>query len=269
MQFFFCGLDGVIAVPDGADLSDWYNRVSPGQTLSLAANGHYTLPALATGFSTLPSGTASEHITVQGNGATITGGLIGIAPTNKSYIDFINVHLRDQTQVCAQVNNSDHITFTDCSFASHADASFIDVCKVRNCNNVTFTRCTITETLGTVTCDGFEFWDCNDCTCTDCSASGLHNGASAIDNGHGFEVYGENAGETCTNIQFVRCHATDCRAGFTVESPNANAPHTVFLTDCTSSDMEFFDYYAEAPGTMDITGFDGGTTGGDGTINHD
>lgn len=270
MFFFFCGLDGTIAVPDGANLSDYYNRVSPGQTLSLAANGQYTLGAGVDGFSSLPNGTASDHVVVQGNNATITGGDTGIDLLSKSYIDFYNLNLRDQMLNSVHPQSSHHLTFTDMTFASTVNPSgFIDVCKVRLCNDVSFTRCIITETLGIGTCDGFEFWDCADCACTDCTASGLHNDAALLDYGHAFEVYGESAGETCLNIQFIRCHASDCRCGFSVEAPNGNAAHTVFLTDCTSSGMVFFDYACEAPGTMTITGYDSGTLGGDGTINHD
>ena len=270
MLFFFSSLDGVISVPNGADLSLWLTRVSPGQTLLLATNGAYTLGDGAAGFSTCPSGTSTQHVTINGNGATITGGTVGINLLSKSYIDFLNIHLRNQTSCCVQPQSSHHITFTDCTFASTANpAGFVDVTKNRICNNIVYTRCHIYETLGVATCDGFEFWDCDDCTCIDCSASGLHNGPLELNNGHAFEIYGENAGEACTNIQYIRCHAEDCRCGFTVESPNGDTLHTAFLTDCTSTDMEFFDYNCEAPGVMTIVGYDGGTLGGNGTINHD
>lgn len=186
---------------------------------------------------------------------------------NKAYVDFRNLHVRDQTEVCVHTNNSNHITFTDCTFASTvAPLTFIDVTKNRNSSFIDYTRCHIYESLGIITVDGFEFWDCDDCTCTDCTAVDLRNGASALDNGHGFEVYGESAAESCSNIQFIRCYSDNCRVGFSVEAPNDNAAHTVILTDCTSGTHDFFDYHCEAPGSLTINGHDGGSTGGDGTI---
>lgn len=266
MQFFFLGggLNDVITVPDGADLSVWQRRVSPGQTLRLAANGHYT-----TAFTDIPSGVANSPVTIDGNGATITGQSVGVDLSGDSYITIKNLNLRDQTACCVQVQNSNHIEIQDCSFASNVSAAFLDVTKNRNSSELWFRRCVITQSLGVKTCDGFEFWNCDNSGCEDCTATGLHNGTDALDNGHGFEVYGESAAEICTNIQFVRCHSDDCRVGFSCENPISGAAHTVTCTDCTTGTHSQYDYFAETATTLTIMGYDGGTIGGSGTVIHD
>lgn len=269
MRFFLVSANSVIVdVPNGTDINEWASRITPGQTLRLASGGSYTLGAGVNGFSTLPTGTVAEPITVDGNGATITGGASGVnLGSGKQYITFANLNLRDQTSVCVQTSGASHITFQDCTFKSTVNpGGFIDVVKVRNSSYIDFTRCHIYESLGVATCDGFEFWNGDNCTCTDCTATGLKNGADALDNGHGFEAYGEGAGDTCTNVQFIRCAADDCRVGFSVEDPSTGAAHTVTLTDCTSSNMTQYDYYCEGDGTMTIVNCDGGTKGGDGTF---
>lgn len=244
--------------------------MSPGQTLNLAPGGSYTLAGGANGFSTTPNGTATDHITINGNGATITGGLYNVSLLSKSYIDFVNIHFRDATGATVILNSCHYITFTDCDFQSVINpAAFVDLCKNRGSDHIDYTRCIVYPSLGEPSVDGFEFWDCDDCTCTDCVASGLQNGPELQNNGHGFEVYGESAAETCLNIQFIRCRAFDNRGGFSVESPNNNAAHTVFCVDCLSDTEDIFDYNCENVATLTITGYDGGTIIGDGTVIHD
>lgn len=259
-------MNATLNVPNGADLTQWVTRLSPGDTLSLAAGGTYTHAPGASGFTNVPSGTSSAHITIQGNGATVNGGSVGFNFAGKSYIDVSGINFRDQTSCCVQMQNSHHLEITDCTFKSTVNPSaFIDVLKNRSSNNVWYRRCTILESYGVATCDGFEWRDCDNCGCEDCYASGLKNGADALDNGHGFEVYGESASEICTNIQFIRCHSDDCRVGFSVENPISGAAHTVTCTDCTTGNHSQYDYFAETATTLTINNYDGGTRGGAGT----
>lgn len=263
-------MNATLNVPNGADLTQWVTRLTPGDTLSLAAGGSYTHAPGASGFTNTPSGTSAAHITIQGNGATVNGGSVGFNFFGKSYIDVNGINFRDQTATCVQAQNSHHIEITDCTFKSTANpGAFIDVLKIRSSNNFWFRRCDILETLGVDTCDGYEFWDCDNSGCEDCTATGLKNGANALDNGHGFEVYGESAAEICTNIQFIRCHSDDCRVGFSVENPISGAAHTASCTDCTTGVHSQYDYFAETATTLTITGYDGGAIGGTGTVNHD
>jgi hypothetical protein len=263
VRFFYVGggLNATINVPDGADLAPWMTRLAPGDTLRLAENGSYT-----TALTGMASGTSGGPITIDSNGATITGQTYGISLTDESYITIRNLHLRNQTIACVLAQASNNIHLYDCTFKSVGTPTFIDVTKIRNCSEFWFHDCTCLESEGVTTCDGFEFWDCTDSGCIDCHAEGFHNGPLEIDNGHAFEVYGESASETCTGIVFLRCTADDCRAGFTAESPNGDAPHEVTCTDCAATNMDFFGYHCESPCTMTLVNCTG-TTGGTGTFN--
>lgn len=260
----------MISVPAGADLAEYVSRLNPGDTLSLAAGATYTLAADASGFAATPSGTTGAPTLIQGNGATISGGVVGVSLTNKAFITLRNLNVLEQTSACVQVTGSDDITWEDCSFGSTANPSaFIDTFKIRNCDRMTVARCTCLPSSGVSSCDDFEFWGpCADVTVTDCVAHGYNNGPSTND-GHGYEVYGESPAEICDNIRFVRCEAYDCRVGFSSEGgPDENSLHTnIVCEDCNPHDNIEFDYSGVQGATIIVDGYvEGQTTNGNVTI---
>lgn len=237
---FFCGVGAdTISVPTGATLADYIKWVSPGDILSLAAGGSYTLGAAENGFSTLQSGTAARHTIVRGNGATITGGASGINLNAKAYIDFENLNLREQTDSCVIYDGCDFITHSNCTYGSNANAAMVDILKIFRSDDLTFSDCGVTASSGGNTLDGFEFWGpCNRIRVTRCTVAGLSGGGTP--DHHGFEVYAGDADDFCDDIIFEACSAANCEVGYSCEGgPNAIAHTNIKATNSTATGCDF------------------------------
>jgi hypothetical protein len=230
----------------GGDINVACNQMIAGDILNLAAGGTYTFAAEVSGFENLPSGIESTHTRVVGNGATISGGDYGAIVQGKSYIDFENCNFGQSKFWNMIVTQSHHITCTDCDFYNPSTGSSFDCWRADNSSYVTLTRCDAHSTVdidGPRAHDGFELWGpCSHFIFTDCVAYNIKNG-TGVNEGHGFEVYGQAVGEICDDVLFDGCEAYNCQVGFSNEGGPNSIAHTGIICDgCSSHDNAHYGY---------------------------
>lgn len=258
------------SVASGGDIPAAIAQMRGGDILELEAGGTYTFGAGTRGIADLPSGFAVRYTRVIGNGATVTGGEYNIYIAGKSYLSFENINCSGGQFWNAFTTNSNHIKFTDCDFYNPATGSSFDCWRADNANFVDVLRCTAHSTTdfdATRAHDGFELWGpCADITFTDCTAYNIKNGATEQE-GHGFEVYGQLAGELCQRITMTNCEAYNCQVGFSCEGGPLSLAHVDVTCDgCSSHDNAFYDYQGIQGSTLYIENHTGGTTNGSVTI---
>lgn len=256
-----------VSVPDGADISTYILQMNSGDSLELALNGSYTFSGGVKGFVNIPSGYPTQRTKINGNNATITGGQNGVYLLGKQYIDFENVNFADQTQYCVTYDNCDHVTQAGCTYQSTLGNDFVDALKIFRSDDLEFTNCEILPTTGLDTCDGFEFWGpCNRVILRNCIAHDITGTVTSPDH-HGFEVYGNTAGEECESIQFINCTAYNCDVGFSVEGGSVgNISHTnIFVDGCSSYDNNHYGYQGVQGSTLYRRNASSGTNTGNGT----
>lgn len=240
----------IFNLPSGGDINATCSQMVAGDILNLESGGTYTIGPLEEGvtggFFTLPSGIESTHTTIHGNGATVGGAMYSCHIGGKQYIDFDNINFGAGKYWSLFVTNSSRITFTDCDFYNPATNSAYDVCRYDNSSYITMTRCDAHSTTnfdGPRAHDGFELWGpCSHFTFDSCTAYDIKSGAG-VNEGHGFEVYGQLVGQICDDVQFVNCEAYNCQVGFSIEGGPNSIAHTNCICDsCDSHDNTFYGY---------------------------
>lgn len=235
----------------GGDINATLSLMKAGDILELETSGTYSFGELSGsgtfGFSTIPSGGNTSHVVIHGNGATVGGGAIGVYLAGKSYIDFDNINFGQSALWNGYLTNADHITFTDCDFYNPATDGSYDCWRALNgSNNLTLTRCSAHSTTdydAPRAHDGFELWGpVSHVVFTDCIAYDIKSGAT-VNEGHGFETYGQLAGEICDDVQYINCEAYNTQVGFSSEGGPLSLSHTDIVCDGTSShDNAFYGY---------------------------
>lgn len=237
-----------VSVPDGGNIADYISQMKDGDILSLAENGNYS----ASDFSALPNGYFDKKTIVYGNGATITGGAIGLDLADKVDIDLHDINWIDNTTYSVKYNRCARINQYDCTYKSTVGYSLTDVLKIFKSNDLLFDTCTVKSTTGGGTCDGFEFWGkCINIICRDCIVEGIDGGGGG-DN-HGFESYGSDVDEINENIKWLRCDAKNCVVGFSNEGgPNSIDHIEVVMDACTYSNNSNYDVQGVQGSTLYI-----------------
>lgn len=221
-----------------------------GDTLSLAPGATYTYTPSGEDdkgpFYLIPSGNAAYHTKVIGNGATVQGGNYTVTLNIKDYIDFSDLTVGASKYWALYCTYCNHVTFTDVDFYNPATGSSYDVCRFEDDTYIELTRCTASSTVdldSTRAHDGFEIWGpASHFTFTDCIAYNIQNGPT-VNEGHGFEVYGQLAGQVVDTVDYVNCEAYNCNVGFSVEGGPLSLSHTNIKCDgCSSHDNAFYGY---------------------------
>lgn len=246
---FFCGSSDVgrtINVADGGDLSAAIATMFPGDILSLAEGGTYTIAAGQTGITGLPSGSAERRTRVQGNGAMIVGGAVGIDFDGQSYVDYNDLICANQTNVGVYCDggNPSNVRFYNC-VAYSDQAPYIDTWKfVNQHSDILVSGCTAgPNTNGIASCDGFEVWGpAQRVTFTNCVSHGHQRGPNEND-GHCYEVYAGDALDVCEDISFISCEAYGGNVGFSCEGGTESVEHiNVICNSCSSHDNVYYGY---------------------------
>lgn len=250
-----------ITVADGGDIAAAIATMRAGDTLSLAPGGSYTLAAGASGFTGLPSGFWGHKTTVQGNGATITGGKIGLSLTGKKHIHVENLNLIDATERSVIMTNCRWFTLDNIYADSTAGVGLLDVFRFTDgCREGAITNCEAGPSTGWGDHDGFECTDtCGDITFTNCEAHGVI---------HGFEVW-SGAAPAWKNFRITwrNCHSYDNEVGYSCEGGTQSLAHVEIVADnCTAATNSEYDYQGSYGATLYIENDTGGTTNGSVTI---
>lgn len=239
-------------VPNGATLNDYISWVSPGDILSLAPGGTYTLDAAEYGFNTLRGGSAARYTRVLGNGASIVDGVAGLSCTTSvpeaGYKYFENLYLVNNRSVSVNITGANDIKLVNINPSNQLYPAFIDAWKMKDCDRIDIDGGSTGPMIGGLSCDGIEFWGpCNDCTVDnhtvhDFAGEGQHNA---------YEVYGNLVDEICDNIVFTNCHAENMTCGFSNEGgPNSIAHTNIKAIGCTTTNMATYDAQGIQGATM-------------------
>jgi hypothetical protein len=236
-------------VASGGDINATCSLMRAGDTLELEAGGTYTMEfGVGAGghFNNLPSGWGSYKTTVHGNGATVSGGESTIILSGKNGLSFSNLNVGPGGYWALHAKNSNSVDFTDCNFYNPATGGNYDTVRIESVTYYEFTRCEFTSTIdfdGPRAHDGFEIWGpAAHVTLTDCKAYNVKSGVTQNE-GHGFEVYGQLAGEVVDDVKFINCEAYNCQVGFSVEGGPLSLSHTNVVCDgCSSHDNAFYGY---------------------------
>lgn len=250
-----------ISVADGGDIAAAIATMRAGDTLSLAPGGSYTLAAGVGGFTGLPSGFWGHKTKVLGNGATITGGKIGISLIGKKHIHIENLNLIDATERCVLFSNCRWFTLDNVYADSNAGVALLDVFRFTDgCRDGTVTNCEAGPSTGWGEHDGFECTDTSgDITFTNCTAHGVI---------HGFEVW-SGAAPTWKNfrVTWLNCNSYDNEVGYSCEGGTQSLAHVDIVADgCTAATNSSYDYQGIDGATLYIENDTGGTTNGSVTI---
>lgn len=249
-----------ISVPDGATISTYIAQMNPGDILSLASGGSYTLSASEQGFGTLPSGHALRKTRVNGNGATITGGARGIGIADKLHLEFNDLRLEDGTDGAFLATDCRYCTFNNVYGDTNGVGAQFDVFRYNRCRDMTFNNCEAGPSTGGGVLDGFEaYGECFDITFNNCSAHGVV---------HGFEVWsGSSPVGVNARITFNGCNSYDNDVGFSAEGGAQALNHPgIVCNNCTVSNNSEYGYQGVDSATLTIYGHDGGSTNGNVTI---
>lgn len=247
-----------IYVADGGDIAAAIATMLPGDTLSLAHNGSYTLAGGASGFTGLPSGVWGYPTRVEGNGATITGGNVSLTFAGKRHIVVSDLVLTNAVLRAVFLDSSRWITLRNITASSNVGASFLDVFRFTKCRDVAVINCVAGPSTGWGEHDGFEFTDqCRDCVCRGCTAHGVI---------HGFEVWTGTAATgnwKNANITWESCNSYDNAVGYSAEGGPQNLAHVETVArNCTASSNSEYDYQGVDGATLYIEQGTGGTTNG-------
>jgi hypothetical protein len=249
-----------ISVANGGDIAAAIATMNSGDTLSLAAGGSYTFAGGVNGFTGLPSGYWGQRTTVEGNGATITGGAISLSLTGKRHFNIRNLNLIDATSRCVAATNCRWFSFENVVAASDVGVALLDVFRFVASRNGVVTNCTAGTSTGWGEHDGFECTDhCGDMTFSGCEAYGVI---------HGFEVWTGDAPNGRTyRITWRNCSSHNNAVGYSSEGGTQSVAHVEIVADgCTAATNSEFDYQGIDGATLYIEHGTGGTTNGSVTI---
>lgn len=215
-----------------------------GDTLELKAGTTYTITG-APGITNIPSGSASVHTKIVGNGAIITGIAGQLVLSGKSFVEISGLTFQDMINYPFSLSNCHDFILSNVGLKNNSSIATQDGFILLNGSyNIQYISCTAGPLPSTIsTCDGFECQDnVHDVTYTNCLAYTINNGATEND-GHGFEVYNSAAGKECYNVTYNNCESYGCQIGFSNESTGAGGNNTaVQANSCNSHDQAAHDY---------------------------
>lgn len=232
-----------------------------GDTLELVPNATYILPAGTRGLAGLPSGTDAAHTRVNGNGATLVGGLVGLELGDQHYIDIYDLNVKDQSAVGMQVTLCSHLYFENCRFEiDSVQLGYFDATKLFNLSESRFYRCTAIRgpnaVSNTVSLDGFELWSLYESSANvvfeECDAIGFRSPGDV--DGHGFEIYRNDDGFFYTGVQYINCYARNCVRGFSVESGGVTGiSHAAEAIGCYCEEIYQCAYAVDGEATLQVS----------------